>query len=112
MERRVESLLTTLAEHNIPIPLETPFTAASSPTGHVVVGAQDGNLAGAHVSLSFHDAATSATTPMETTPQVAQPPQPAPPPGMLTNPGAEVLSENMKQTLLKDPRVGINFILA
>lgn len=112
MEQRVESLLTTLAEHNIPIPPQTPFTAASSPTGHVVVGAQDENIAGAHVSLSFHEAATTATTPMEITPQFIQPPQPASHPEMLTNPGAGFLSENRQQTLLKDPRVGIDFILA
>ena len=33
-------------------------------------------------------------------------------PRLLANPGARFLSENMQHSLLRDPRVGIGFILA
>ena len=108
MEQRVDSLLTTLAEHKIPAPPEPPRIAASSSIGHVVVGTQEDPSA-AHISLSFPAADNS---PIEISPRISQPSRSTPPLGMLTNFGAGFLSENMQQTLLKDPRVGIDFILA
>lgn len=108
LEERVETLLNTLAKHSIPAPPEIPHPATDASVGHVVVGTEEDPSA-VHVSLSFPPAAGQ---PMELVHHPVQPSHSASRPGPLMNPGAGFLSENMQQTLLTDPRVGIDFILA
>jgi hypothetical protein len=109
LEERVNTLLNILAEHNIPVPPETPHSAAApASTVHVVVGTQE-NPSAAHVDLSF---APAASGPMEIVPRALPSSNHAPRPGTLSNPGADFSIQYMQQTPLLDPRVGINFILA
>lgn len=125
LESRVETLLHTLSKHRIPAPRfedeRRAAAAASSDTAHVVVGTQD-DLSAAHINLSFPPPlpplpppATQATQAGDVVPYATAGVTPAVSPAeprLLANPGAGFLSENMQPSLLSDPRVGIDFILA
>ena len=83
-------------------------SAADATMGHVVVGA-DEDPSAAHVSLSF---APAASYPMELISHAPRAPRFRTTPAPSMNSNAGLPSDNMQQTLLKDPRVGIDFILA